>query len=191
MNRLLKILLAAAIVLVSALVGYLAMQKFFNHTPAPAVLADWRSRQLAGLTLEAPGDFQSQPMNFGSAQDFVESAEMHVFKGKSIEIDVLRTVYKSDIELNFDGAVQGAGDGIARLDGVRNLRQTATDLTISGKPARRLSVTAERWRKTLRVELLIIADGQTYFQVQAIFDAGNPQGAADAERLLHSVSLTP
>lgn len=190
MNRLPKILLAAAI-LPGALGGYFAVQKFFDRAPAPAELGEWRTRQLAGLTLEAPGEFQNSPLHLGTAQEFVESSEMQVFHTAGFEIAVQRTVYKSGTELNFDGAAQGAVDGIARLDGIRNLRQTAAELTVSGKPARRLSITAGRWRKTLRVELLLIADGQTYFQVQVIFDAANPHGAADAERLLKSVRLAP
>ena len=191
MNRLPKILLSAAIVCGSALAGYYAVQKFSARPPAPAELRDWRTRQLAGLTLEAPGEFQNTSLNLGPAQEFMESSELQVFHTAGFEIAVQRTVYKSGLELSFDGAAQGAVDGIARLDGIRNLRQTAAELTVSGKPARRLSVTAGRWRKTLRVELLLIADGQTYYQVQAIFDSTNPNAPADAERLLKSVRLAP
>ena len=162
-----------------------------NTNPVGRCAAVYRTRQLAGLILEAPGEFQNTPLNLGPAQEFMESSEMQVFHTAGFEIAVQRTVYKSGLELSFDGAAQGAVDGIARLDGIRELRHTATELTVSGKPARRLSVTAGRWRKTLRVELLLIADGQTYFQVHAIFDAANPHGTADAERLLQSVSLAP
>ncbi len=189
MTRPTKIVLIIFATLAGALAGYFGVQKILHRRAVPAVLGEWRSRQLAGLTLEGPGEFNSQVVHFGPAEEFVESSEMQVFKATGFEIDVLRTVYKSGIELNFDGAAQGAVDGLARLDGIRNLQQSATDLSISGKPARRLSVTAGRWRKNLRMELLLIADGQTYFQVQAIFDAANPHGVADAERLLQSVRL--
>ena len=151
----------------------------------------WRTRQMAGLSFEARGDFQNRPLDLGLAQEFVESTEMQVSKTAEIEIDVLRTLYKSGIELNFDGAAKGAVDGIAHLDGITNLHDTATEQTVSGKPARRLSITAERGRKTLRVEAVLIADGQAYYQVQAIFDSASPHGQEDAERLLKSVRLAP
>ena len=146
---------------------------------------------MAGLAFEAPGGFQNTPLDLGLAQEFIESSEMHIAKTADFEIDVLRTVYKTGVELNFDGAAKGAVDGIAHLEGVRNLRDTAVETTVSGKPARRLSITAERGRKTMRVEGILIADGQAYYQVQAIFDAASPHAAEDAERLLKSVRLTP
>ena len=149
----------------------------------------WGARQLAGLVFEAPGGFQNRPLDLGLAQEFIESTEMQVSKTAELEIDVLRTLYKSGVELNFDGAAKGAVDGIAHLDGIRNLHDTATEQTVSGKPARRLSITAERGHKTLRVEAILIADGQAYYQVQAIFDAASPHGQEDAERLLKSVRL--
>lgn len=149
----------------------------------------WSTRQLAGLSFEAPGGFQNRPLDLGLAQEFIESTEMHVAKTPDLEIDVLRTIYKTGIELNFDGAAKGAVDGIAHLDGITNLHDTATEQTVSGKPARRLSITAERGRKTLRVEAILIADGQAYYQVQAIFDSASPHGQEDAERLLKSVRL--
>ncbi len=157
----------------------------------PPGTREWGARQMAGLAFEAPGGFQKTPLDLGLAQEFIESSEMQVCRTAELEIDVLRTVYKNGVELNFDGAAKGAVDGIAHLEGVRNLRDTAVETTVSGKPARRLSITAERGRKTMRVEGLLIADGQAYYQVQAIFDAAIPHAADDAERLLKSVRLTP
>lgn len=191
MNRSAKTALIFAATFLGALGGYFAVQKYFDRTPAAAELRDWQVQTLAGLTLEAPGTFAAQPLNLGPAQEFVESSEMQVFKVAGFEIDVLRTAYKGGIELSFDGAVQGAVEGITRLDGIRNVQQTATELTVSGKPARRLSVTADRWRKTVRVEALLLADGQTFYQVQTVFDAANPRGVANAERVLKSVRLGP
>ena len=164
---------------------------FAGCGPTPPGPRGWSTRQLAGLSFEAPGGFQTRPLDLGLAQEFIESTEMHVAKTADLEIDVLRTLYKSGVELNFDGAAKGAVDGIAHLDGLTNLHDTATEQTVSGKPARRLSITAERGRKTLRVEAILIADGQAYYQVQAIFDAASPHGAEDAERLLKSVRLAP
>lgn len=191
MNRTPKSLLSLAAALAGVAGGYFAVQKSADRPAAAMPMGEWRTREIAGLRLEAPGDFQSTPLDLGAAQQFVEVSEMHFSKAAGFEIDVLRTVYKAEIELNFDGAAQGAVDGIARLDGIRNVQHTATELTVSGKPARRISITAERWRKALRVEGLLISDGQAYYQVQAIFDPGNRQAPADADRLLKSVQLLP
>lgn len=191
MNRLAKTVLSLAIISACAFGAYFAVEEFLQRQRATVELRDWCSRQLAGLTLEAPGDFANTPLHLGPAQEFVESSEMQVCKVAGFEIDVLRTAYKDGIELSFDGAVQGAVEGIAQLDGIRNLQHTATELTVSGKPARRISITAGRWRKRLCVEAILIADGQTYYQVQAIFDATNSQAPAHANRLLQSVKLGP
>ncbi len=177
-----KYFLLPAIILVGGLAGC------GPSAPGPR---GWNARQIAGLAFEAPGSFQNKALDLGLAQEFVESTEMQVAKTADLEIDALRTVYKSGIELNFDGAAKGAVDGIAHLDGIRNLHDTATELTVSGKPARRLSITAERERKTLHVEAILIADGPAYYQIQVIFDAANPHGQEDAERLLKSVRLAP
>lgn len=189
MNLRSKILIAAAVVMICALTGFIGARKYLSRAPVPVVLGEWRTRQLAGVALEAPGEFHGKPLNFGAAQELVESSEMQVFETPGFEIAVLRTVYKDGVALDFDGAVQGAVGGIAQLPGIRNLQQTMTELTVSGKPARRVSVTAERGRKSVRAELLFIADGPRYFQVQVTFAAANPHGATDAERLLQSVRL--
>lgn len=171
--------------------GCFVVQNFLAPKPTLAEPLDWKPRQLAGLVFDGAGDFQTVPLNLGAAQEFVESSEMHVAKSAGGEIDVLRTVYKEGVELNFDGAVQGAVNGIARLDGIRNLQHTVTEATVSGKAARRLAISAERWRKSLRVEAVLMADGQSFYQVQVIFDPANPRAVADAERLLKSVRLGP
>ena len=191
MIRPVKILLTIVCTALGAVAGYFAVEKVFDYFRAPAELRGWRSHRLGGLTLEAPGDFKVTPVDFGPAKQFIESSEMREHKAAGFEIDLVHTVYKSGIELNFDGAVEGAVNGLKQLDGVTNVRHTATGQTVSGKPARRLSVTADRWRKTLRLEALLIADGQTYYQIQAIFDSANPRGPESAERLLKSVQLTP
>ena len=174
-----------------ALAGYFAVEKAFEYFRAPEERRDWRSQQVAGLAFDAPGDFKVRTVDFGAAMEFIESSEMQENKSTGFEIDLVRTVYKNGIDLNFDGAVLGAVNGLKQLDGVTDVKHTATEQTISGKPARRLSVTAARWRKTLHLEAVLISDGQTYYQVQAIFDSTNPRGRENAEHLLKSVRLAP
>ena len=191
MTRPSKTAFALALAAACAGGGFFAFKKYRDRNHAPSEVREWRARQLAGLTLEAPGDFQNTPLDLGVAQEFVESSEMQISKTAGFETDVLRTVYKTGVELNFDGAAKGAVEGFAHDDGVRNVQHTATETTVSGKAARRLSITAERWRKAIRVEAILIADGQAYYQVQAIFDPTRVHAQEDAERLLKSVRLAP
>lgn len=182
-------LLVVGLVLVGG--GYFALQKFSEPAPAPLQLGAWRTHQLVGLRLEAPCEFHRSALPLGPAQKFVESSELHGFQAPSFEINVMRTVYKTGVELNFDNAAQSAVEGFAQLDGVRDLQQTSSELTVSGKPARRISARASRWRKTARLEMLLVADGPTYFQVQVLFSGTTGDAAATADRLLQSVSLGP
>ena len=191
MTRTSNIALALALSAACAGGGFFAVKKYRDHGQVPADVREWRTRQLAGLAIEAPGDFQNTPLDLGIAQEFVESSEMQISKTAGFEIDVLRTVYKTGVELNFDAAAKGAVEGFAHDNGVRNVQHTAAEQTVSGKAARRLSITAERWRKALRVEAILIADGQAYYQVQAIFDPNRAHAQEDAERLLKSVRLAP
>ena len=189
MTRSSKTALTLALAAAGAGGVFFAMKK--ERAAPPAEVRAWQVRQLAGLVFEAPGDFQSTPLNLGDAQEFVESSELQIAKAAGFEIDVLRTVSKTGVELNFDAAVNGAVAGFAHSDGVRNVQHTATEQTVSGKAARRLAITAERWRKALRCEAILIVDGQAYYQVQAIFDPASPHVPEDAERLLKSVRLAP
>ena len=191
MSRVTKTLTLLVVAVLLAGGGYFAFQKFSEPVPAPLHLGAWRAHQLAGLRFDAPCEFQKSPLNLGAVQEFVENGELHGFKAEGFEITVLRTTYKPGVELNFDNAAQSAVDGFAQLDGVRDFQQTSSELTVSGKTARRISATSTRWRKTARLEMLLIADGQTYSQVQVLSYGTGGDAAAAADRLLKSVSLAP
>jgi hypothetical protein len=189
MNLRSKVLIAVAIAVVCAVACFLGVRKHSSRAPLPAAMGEWSARRIAGVDLEAPGGFRGKSLNFGAAQELLESSEMQIFETPGFEIAVVCAVYKDGVELSFDGAAQGAVAGVAQLPGIRNLQQTTTELTVSGKPARRVALTADRGRKSIRAEMMFIADGRRFFQVQATFDAATPHGAANAERLLKSVRL--
>ena len=191
MNRQTQLLVKIIGTAAGAFAGYFAVEKAFDHFRAPAEVRTWHSHNLAGVVLDAPGDFKITPVDFGPAKEFIESSEMQENKVTGFEIAVVRSVYKNGIELNFDGAVQGAVNSLKQLDGVTNIERTATEQTVSGKTARRLSAKFARWQRTIRLEAVLIADGQTYYHTQVIFDSARPHGAEDAERLLKSVRLAP
>jgi hypothetical protein len=191
MSRVVRTVVSVVVTFAAAVAGYFLMGKVFDQMHAPPDRKNWSVRKVAGLVVDAPGEFKSATIDFGAVRDVMDSTEAHAFKMQSFEVNIVRSVYKEGIDLNLDGAVNGAVGGIAGLDGVKNVQQTVKEEPVSGKPARRLSLTAERWRKTLRLEAVIIADGRTYYQVQVIFEGRDPHGAEDAERLLNSVKLAP
>jgi hypothetical protein len=186
-----KILLALLAAAVLAFAGYFIIQQKREQKTARIAMAarEWSSLTLLGLTLDAPGEFKVEKLDLGATQELVEASEMGIFKTPQLEIDVLRTIYKPGVSLNFDGAVQGAIDGVSRLDGVRNVQQTMSELNVSGRPARRLSLTADRWQDRMRMEILFISDTAAYYQVQVIFLANDPRGAADADQIMKSVRI--
>jgi hypothetical protein len=181
----------ALIALFAALggVGYFIVLKKRQPVEAPPEQRAWLSQTLLGMTLESPGDFEVKSLDLPETREVVQKSEIGVYKNPNFEIDVLRTVYKEGVELNFDGAAQGAAEGVSKLDGIRNVQQTISELSVSGKPARRLSMTADRWQKKMGVEVLLISDGPAFYQVQVIFDTANPRALADAMQVLKSVRL--
>jgi hypothetical protein len=112
---------------------------------------------------------------------------------RGFEIDVMRIVYKPDVTLSLEGAVNGSVASVERLDGVKNLTHTASPTTISGKPAERVSMTGDRTTgsntRQIHLEGVYIADGQTFYQVVTVYDSTNAHGGEYATRTLQSVKL--
>ena len=193
MNRFKRLLFLTAVGAISALISAYLMHWGFESVRAPAVLKDWQTRTVTQVSLDSPGEFKAAPMDFGELKKMLETGESFKFDATGFEVDVIRMTYKPDIELNLDGGVAGAAGSVAALEGVTNVKHTASAAEVSGKPARRLSITADRSfdGKTgvIHVEGLMILDGRTLYQVQATYDSANPHGAEYSERMLKSVRL--
>lgn len=193
MNRLLRTLLGIVVATVSSVAIYVLVGIIFEHFRAPAELKEWQTRTVAGLVVDSPGEFKDAPLSFGEAQKLIDKSDNLKFTASGFEIDVLRTRFKPGPELNLDGAVNGAVNSVAALEGVKNLKHTASATTVSGKTAQRVSMTGDRTLDgrsgVIHVDGLLILDGRTLYQVEAVYDSSNPHGAEYARRVLASATL--
>ena len=181
------------VAVVSAVAAYWLVGKIFAHLHAPAELKEWQSRTVAGVVVDSPGEFKTMPLNFGDAQKMIDKVDAFKCEASGFEIDVVRIHYKPDVQLSLDGAVNGMASSVGALEGVKNLKNTAEATTVSGKPAKRVSLTGDRTLDgksgVIHVEGVLIADGQTFYEVEATFDSSNPRGAEYAARMAQSVKL--
>ena len=76
------------------------------------------------------------------------------------EFRVERTIYIDGIELSLDGAAAGAAQRVAGLPGMSNVSQSIIDRTVSGKPAKMVSVEGERSGGIIGIEALVIYDAK-------------------------------
>ncbi len=197
MNSAVKYVMIVILALLGLAVGIVVAQKVLATFVGPVVLKDWQTRTVAGLTMESPGGFKERTLNFGEARKMMEEVDSQLCTFRGFEIEVMRVKYKPEIVPNLDGAVKGAVNGVAKLEGVTNLKDTQKRITISGKPAVRLDMRGERTLGSrsgiLHANGLVIADmeNHTLYQVEVVFDSSNPNGPEYAERLLKSVKLAP
>lgn len=182
-------LLIAFVVL--ALVGRKMLVPRSLQPPSAGESLQWRQCQVGGVILEAPGDFQEMKVDFGSANEAIEKADAHKFASRSLEIQVIRIYYKEGIPLSLESSVQGSIDGFARTPSLQNLTHKETACTVSGKPAMRVSIAADRARGAIRLEGETILDGQTLYQVQVLYEARYLDGLPDARKILDSIRITP
>jgi hypothetical protein len=159
--------------------------------PSAGEAFQWRECQVAGVILEAPGDFRQMKVDFGSTTEAIEKADGHEFASRALEIQVIRILYKEGIALSLESSVQGSVDGFARNADVRNLTHKETDCTVSGKPAMRVSIAGDRARGAIRLEGETILDGQKLYQVQVLYEARYLGGPQDARKILDSIRITP
>lgn len=143
-------------------------------------------QNIAGLVFEYPVSFRA---NSQKAQQWLSKAPANVKAlTKSFElfeapptngldpVSIIRVLYDKKVESNIDGAASESMQNIARLDGIKNFKQSTKSLTISGHVARQMSIEAERYGGKLGGEFLIILNRRTntMWQIQLLF--GKKQG---------------
>ncbi|MOA25437.1 hypothetical protein D3C78_1461620 [compost metagenome] len=91
------------------------------------------------------------------------------------EASIIKITYDSAVIPSLDGAAQGIVSNITGMEGIKNLRQTIQPTKVSGRNARRISITAERWNGMIGVEALVVETNKsnTITQIQLIFAAKN------------------
>jgi hypothetical protein len=167
----------------------LPVSSWFSHTAAPVELRNWQTRNVAGVLLEAPGDLKPETLDIGPVKKLLEKSEYYTFKTSGFEIGVTRSVFRPEIQLDIDGAVNGAVSNVSNLDGVQHLNHTVDSQSVSGKSARRISMNGERGDGRIYNQTLIILDGHTMYQTQVIYDSNNANAPSYAKRVIDSIKL--
>jgi len=186
-------LLNVVIAVTSAAVAYYLTGKGFSHFKGPAELKNWQPRSVAGVTVDSPGEFQAAPLDFGEAKKLIDKSDNFKNENRGFEIEVLRTTYVPNVQLNIDGAVNGMVSSVGALEGVSNLQHTSSAINVSGKPGLRVSMKGDRTLDgksgQIFVEALLLLDGRTLYQIETDYDSSNPHGAEYSDRALKSVKL--
>jgi hypothetical protein len=154
-----------------------------------SVSAPWKQITCAGLSLQSPGDFQELPVDQGAMEGVLEESKAWQWASSDLELQVAQSAYKKGVELSLEGSVEGSIEGFRRTPGIRGLTHCEQPTEISGKPAIRVSIVAERNRQKIRLEGLTVLDGQTLYQVQALFRADDPQGPEYLRRVFGQTRL--
>jgi hypothetical protein len=187
----LRWLVPLALILAFLLLGVFCFHKSQAIPTKENKVSQWALRQVAGLALESNGVFKESKTSFDSLKDVAEKSEVYQYAVRGLEIQVIRILYKEDIALSLEDSVQGAVDGFAQTPDVHNLTHKETTCTVSGKPAMRVSIAADRARAGIRLEGVTILDGQILYQVQALFEARDLHASQDAKKILDSVRISP
>jgi hypothetical protein len=191
MKRAIGLFIALLAACAAAYYGQALIERSTRHGPPPDVLKEWQTRSAAGLSFAAPADLKPESLDFGPIKQLLDDSEYYTLKRNGFEIGVIRSVFKPNIPVNIDNAVTGVVANISNLEGVQNMKHQVTGQTVSGKPARRVSMKADRWSGKIYNESLIILDGQTMYQLQASYDSSNPNGPSYAESVISSVKINP
>ena len=148
-------------------------------------------RHIAGLVVESPADFQDMEVDFGPANEAIEKADGHKAVIRGLEVQVTRILYKEGIALSLEGSVQGSIEGFGRAPGLRDLEHTEVPCTVSGKPAVRVSISAEHGVVGVQAERVTILDGQTLYDVQALCESRDSHSSGVAKKILDSIKIAP
>ena len=148
--------------------------------------AVFSGQNVAGLVFEYPVSFKA---NSTKAQQWLSKAPADVKAlTKSFElfeapptngldqVSIIKVLYDKKVQANIDGAASESVQNIARLEGIKNLKQSTKALTISGHLAKQTSIEADRYGGKLGGEFLIILNRRTntMWQIQLLF--GKKQG---------------
>lgn len=148
-------------------------------------------QKINGLVLNSPIQLvaASKPVLPQNEQSPIKSQATYSGKSGGLEINVTRMEFKDGIDINLEGAVNGANEGISKLPGVSDPRHSTKDVTVSGAAAKRDSYSAKRYNGTIAVESLYIRKGQTVWMIQTNFAGNNAAARAMTDSLLNSAAL--
>ena len=127
-----KIIISIIIFSAAFVAGKYAYDFFFNEPEiASFETVDWRTRILtdAGVTMQAP--FDLDPINIevpAYVKQMLKSISNYKYESKAIGVFVSKAEYKEDVEISFEGAVNGALNGLKNAEGVTDFKHEITDI---------------------------------------------------------------
>ena len=198
-GKLLKILSAAASIILLAIgwgIGKYgadvltdkASDFWAGHSLAAA---DWQTRTLHELSLEAPFSFRPGPEIAlpQQARDMVSSSETFDSGSASnaLRVQVSTIVSRPDIALNLDGAVNGGMRGAALTFGDTAPKYTVSPTRISNLEAIRASYIGRLKGKDMHIDALFVQRGHSFWSILAEYTA--PSASSSADRVLNSVQI--
>ena len=110
-----------------------------------------------------------------------------------------KSTYAKGFTPGLDSAVDGMAASLRQMDGVSNVRVSSLPVVVSGRQARRLSVSADRYKGEVGIEALVAYDPATNSATHLQFVITAEKGAlltgtfadkrAAADRIIKSISF--
>lgn len=191
----LSILRAFRISFYLLLAGMASAQSLLAQAPSAATAGTWAQREIGEVHFECPFELK----DFGDVaaslppevKEKIETMRSSMGGSETgFVVFVTSSTYRAGVALNLDGAVKGMINGAAAKMGDPNPQFTSNPAKISELEARKGNYQkALADGRTIRIQFLVVARGQTLWQVQAL--TMDEKSLPDMTRLVSSVAIKP
>lgn len=157
--------------------------------------ASWKRQIVAGLSIESPAEFVTRKdaattMKVNEPNSPIGEANGYEAEGGGVEVVLLHVILKQSMRVNLDKGVRAAVDQLSIRAMIHDVKHTAMDVTISGKRAKRLSVSGVRGGSNEFCVDAVFIDGETIFWIVGVeFNGKDSNAAAAAKRVIDSVTM--
>lgn len=170
---------------------YWAFTIFSSIVLVSPLSAEAKKHTHDGISIVCDAEFkQDQTVKNDDPSQPLVTIESHSAKTKTMEITLVKTVYKPGTEISLTGAAKGAAAAVGKVEGVTKPMQAIADAKVEGAEAKRLSFAANRYGKKLGIEALYIRKESTVWTAQILFES-TEESQKQAEKLLSTVALAP
>ena len=158
------------------------------HSQPPA--SPQEPQDIGGLLLQSPIPLEDKGRSGPPAPDS-PIVSMLNFGGKAGEFEITASVVdmKPGVPLSLTGAAEGSAKGVGAMPGVTLPRYIISNHTISGIPAKAVSLIAMQEGKEIGVESIFLIRGQQIIAVVVNFPGGDLGQRAKALEILASARL--
>jgi hypothetical protein len=106
-----------------------------------------------------------------------------------IIIQVLGITYNPEINLSLQGGINGAVGDVAHLSGASNVQHSTEPITISGKNATLLTITADVNGSKFEQKTVFLVNGQSLKQINFQYESTDVTGRKSAQKALESLQV--